>query len=63
MKFAKLRGRIKEKGYTESSFADKLNISANTLRSKLNGKTQFKISEIKRIRFLLEIDSVEEYFF
>lgn len=57
MKFSKLKGRIKEKGYSESSFAKALGITANSLRMKLNGRTQFKMDEVSKSMSLLDIDA------
>lgn len=61
----KLKGRITEKGYTLSSFADALGISRPSLRKRINGKTDFKVSEIEDVCKLLSISQNEmcSYFF
>lgn len=64
-KYAKLRARIREKFGTEGKFAEALNISQVALSRKLNGKTQFSSSDIKRWCLLLEIpiEQAGLYFF
>jgi len=64
-KYAKLRGRIREKFGTEGKFAEALGISSISLSRKLNGGTQFKSKEIKKWCSLLDIpiEEVGLYFF
>ncbi len=61
----KLKGRIVEMGYTLSSFSDALNISRPCFRKKVNGQSDFKVSEIERMCELLKISHSEigNYFF
>ena len=42
----KLKGQIVEKQINQSELANKLGVSRETYYSKLNGKTEFKESEI-----------------
>lgn len=63
MEFSKLRGRMAEKGYTGRSMAKELGISDMTFYQKMTGKTDWKLSEIYRIKVLLDIDDLEPYFF
>lgn len=65
-KYAKLRGRIKEKYGTENEFAKNgLNISHVSLSRKLNDKTSFSSDDIKTWCRLLDIPIEEAglYFF
>lgn len=64
-KYAKLRGRIREKFGTEGKLAEALGISSISLSRKLNGGTQFKSEEIKKWCSLLDIPIEEAglYFF
>ena len=61
----KIKGRIVEMGYTLSNFSDALNISRPCLRKKINGQSDFKVSEIEKICELLKISRSEigNYFF
>lgn len=61
----KLKGRIIEKGFTLSSFAETIHISRPCLRKKINGIVDFKASEIEKICSALEISNVDlcNYFF
>lgn len=64
-KYAKLRGRIKEKYETEGKFAEAMGITQMSLSRKFNGKTQFSSGDIKKMSELLEIPLEEAgvYFF
>lgn len=61
----KLKGRIVEKGYNLSSFSCAVKMSRPCLRHRLNGISEFKVSEIERICKLLDIscEELSEYFF
>ena len=63
--YAKLLGRMKERGYTQQSLARNIGISECTLNLKLNNKRGFKQDEIVAVGNLLGISSCEspEYFF
>ena len=64
-KYAKLRGRIKEKYGTERDFSEALGITQMSLSRKFNGKTQFSSNDIQEMSRLLEIPLEEagQYFF
>lgn len=64
-KYAKLRGRIREKFGTEGKFAEALGTTQNTLSRKFNDKVQFSSEDIKQYCSLLEIPLEEAgvYFF
>ena len=61
----KLKGRITEKGFTLSSFAEAVHISRPCLRKRINGLADFKASEIETICDVLDIPHSEmcSYFF
>lgn len=65
LKYAKLRGRIKEKFGTEKAFAEALNTSLITVSKKLTGRSQFTSEDIKKWCSLLDISlkDVGIYFF
>lgn len=50
-----LKGAIVEAGYTQAKLAEKLNMSVNTLSSKISGKTKFTVDEAKMICEILNI--------
>lgn len=61
----KLRSVILEKGFTQDQIAEKLGISSTSLNYKINNKTEFKASEIKKLSEILELtqDQVNDIFF
>lgn len=65
LKYAKLRGRIKEKFGTERAFSEALEISLISVSKKLTGKTQFTSEDIKKWCSLLDISlkDIGIYFF
>lgn len=54
--YDKLRGRLVEEGFSQKEVAEKLGICEHTLGMKLNGKREFKISEILALARLLDIE-------
>jgi transcriptional regulator with XRE-family HTH domain len=64
-KYAKLRGRIKEKFGTQGNFAKALGISQISVSRKLTGKVAFSSDDIEKWCKLLEIPIKEAglYFF
>lgn len=63
--FSKLRGKIKEKNYSEKEFANLIGMSAPTFSGKIKGITFFNTEEIKKAVIVLELDEndIYEYFF
>ncbi|MBO5569619.1 MAG: helix-turn-helix transcriptional regulator [Clostridia bacterium] len=45
----KFLGKMVEAGYTQKSLADEINLSENTLGSRINGKSAFDTDEIEKI--------------
>jgi predicted transcriptional regulator len=64
-KYDKLRGRIIEKYGTQARYAEILGISQTAMSSKMNCKTRFDQTDIRKWCELLDIntDDVGEYFF
>ena len=58
-----LKQRIEESGLRRGFLAEKLGISIESFRRKVNGETQFLSEEIVALTRLLHIENVEEYFF
>lgn len=58
-----LRGKIAEKGMTQSSLAKIIGMSENSLSRKLRGRRQFSLSEAVTICNVLEIENPKEIFF
>lgn len=65
MKYAKLRGTIRERLGSEGVLAVKLGMNPVTLSKKLNGKTYWKKNEIEKTLEYLVIprSEVYDYFF
>ena len=55
-----LRGKIIAAGYTQKTLAKELNMSANSLSSKINGRSAFTCDEVIAICDLLTIDDAKE---
>jgi putative transcriptional regulator len=52
----KLRGLMAENSITQTELAKRLGISTNAFNMKINGKTSFTETEIKRIAEILKIE-------
>lgn len=61
--YSKLEGKIKEVCDTQDVFAKKLGISRASLSKKLNGKVPFTQDEMLKSKEILNLDSVDSYFF
>lgn len=63
--YSKLRGRIVEKYGTVTAFSAALGSNVNTVLSKLNGLTGWKMQDIEASLSLLDIsrDEIGRYFF
>ncbi len=63
--YSKLRGKIREHGFTQEGLAKELNVAPATLSLKLNNASEFTQSEIREICGLLNISGKEisDYFF
>lgn len=59
----KLKGRMAERGMTQSILAKKCGMSSNSLSRKLLKKREFTLSEVIRICDVLSIDNPTEFFF
>lgn len=60
MNSLKLKARIMEHGYTQRTLANELGMNKNTLNSRVNGETKFRVDEVERICELLHITTAEE---
>lgn len=62
---AKLKAKIIEKGLLQEAVAMRLGMTSSTFNYKLNNKTEFKASEIKKLYeiLLLTIEETFEIFF
>lgn len=63
--YSKLKGRITEKTGNQTNFAQQMKLSETTIYSKLNGKIEFKQSEILDACKILDIpvEEIKKYFF
>lgn len=55
-----LRAAIARAGYTQEKLADRIGISANTISSRISGKSSFDTDEIDAICLALDINSNNE---
>lgn len=64
-KFLKIKARLVEKGLKQSDLAKQLGISLPALNRKLNGISDFRLSELEEIAKILDIDEhqYKDYFF
>ena len=54
MRFNKLKGARAEKGYSQVEMAEKLEMSVDSYNQKENGKSEFKLSEVKNLLEILD---------
>lgn len=61
----KIRGRIREILGSEVEFRKLMGLNCKTITDKLNGRIEFKRSEIERVCKILKIKAsdISEYFF
>lgn len=59
--FRKLKGILIINGMTQQDLANILNLSASTLNFKINGKTEFTLTEVKKISHYFNMN-IEEIF-
>lgn len=55
----KLKGKIVENGLTQEQLADMLGITIATFNYKVNNKSEFKASEIKKLASVLHLTDEE----
>ena len=56
----KLKEEIKKAGYTQVRLAEELEITQNSLSSKITGKTEFTLSEAIKISECLNITEINK---
>lgn len=54
----KLRGLMAEKGIKQIDLADKLDISMSAMNSKMLGKTEFTLREIREIARVFNVEFI-----
>ena len=65
MRYCKLRGLIKERGFNESEIARRLGLSKSAISLRFNEKVSWNIDEAQKLCDLLSIPDAEvgTYFF
>lgn len=58
-----LKGKIVEKGYTQTELAKLLSISHASMNYKINNRRSFTVNEISMLCKILNIRNKDEYFF
>ena len=61
--YAKLRGRLAERGLTQNEIATMLGVSLTSVNNKLTGKTEFSPKEMKILKMALDLETIDAYFF
>ena len=61
--YAKLRGKMAEKGISQERLAKAIGISKTALSMKLSGEREFRFKEMECIYKVLELEDVQSYFF
>jgi transcriptional regulator with XRE-family HTH domain len=61
--YSKLKGRAREKGMTLEKIHEETGISISSLSDKWNGKRFFNQLEMLALKKLLDLESVDAYFF
>lgn len=56
----KLKAAMVSAGYNQTSFADELNLSVNTLNAKVNGRAKITTDEAKKMCEILHIDNMAD---
>ncbi len=59
MNVMKLKGKIREKGFTQEKLAKRINIDKSTLSRRLSDGETFTIGEANRITCALELSEAE----
>lgn len=62
MFFNKLKGKMRELGYTQKKLATELKITAQTLNAKLNGRSDFTLKEILKLKNILGLEVLNDFF-
>lgn len=63
MSYAKLRGKIREAFSTQEAFAEAMGMDKSTMSLKLNGKSEWTMTEIEKACYLLGIPINEVYLY
>lgn len=58
-----LEYEIKRHGFTIPTFCEELGITISTYYSRMNGKSDWKLGEIKRIADVLHLENINPIFF
>ena len=61
--YSKLKGRAREKSMTLDRIQKETGISSRTLSAKWNGKGTFTQAEMAALKALLDLESIDAYFF
>lgn len=61
--YSKLKGRAREKGMTLEKIQQRTGIKMRTLTDKWNGRGYFNQAEMYALKQLLDLESIDAYFF
>lgn len=63
MNFMKLKGIMREKGYSQDKLASEIGISTVSMNRKLSSTTEFTVEEMVKIMIILDIKNPNGIFF
>ena len=63
MRFMKLKGIMREKGYSQDKLATEIGINTASMNRKLSSKTEFTVEEMVKIMIILDIENPNGIFF
>ena len=62
MTFNRLRGKMCELGYTQKKLATELKMTVQTLNAKLNGRSDFTLKELLKLKNILALEILDDFF-
>lgn len=62
MGFNKVKGKMRELGYTQAKLSAELGITQQTLNAKLNGRSEFLLKEVLKLITILGHDVLSDFF-
>lgn len=54
--YRKLKGYMVENGITVKDFAEVLNVKRSAIYARINGKTDFTLTEVRKLQFVFGMD-------
>lgn len=58
----KIKGKMRELEYTQNKLAKELDITVQTLNAKLNGRSDFTLKELLKLKVILGGEVLKDFF-